>query len=398
MNPSPIPRGITYMGVNHPERRLFDSLIPIPEGTSYNSWIVEGSQASVLLDTVEPEFADSFLARLDQVAPANLRYVLSHHAEQDHAGTLEPLLRARPHLEVLGTSRCIKSLADHLDLPAGARLRALEDGEVLSLGDRTLELLHAPWVHWPETALTWLREDQVLFSCDLFGSHLAHEQGLASQEPKALAEARRYYATIMMPFAAHIRKHLERIAPLAPRLILPSHGPAWDQPSTILGAHQEWTSGRHVNRAVVVWVSMHGSTARLVEHLTRALEHRGVAVSSFDLAHADEGLLAAALVDSPTLLFGSPTVLSNAHPRVHYAAALVNTLKPPVRYVGVLGSFAWGGRMVDALKESMPRIKAEYLDPVMVKGLPRPEHLTAIDQLADQVAERHRSLNPSPPA
>lgn len=393
---SPLPTSVLPLGVDHPDRRLFDGLIPTPRGTTYNAWLLRGSEASVLVDTVEPRFAPEWLARIRAVDPGNLRYVISHHAEQDHSGSLGVLLRERPDLEIVCSPRAERMLAEHVDLPEGTRIRPVADGETLSLGDRTLEFLHAPWVHWPETMLTWVREDRILFSCDLFGSHLGGDAGPASRVEGVMDEARRYYATIMMPFAAHIRKHLDRLGAWEPAYILPSHGPAWDEPRTILDATRAWAHGVPTSKVVLAWISMHESTGRMVEHLSRALDARGIRVDSFDLAEADLGRLAASLLDAPTLVLGAPMVLGGPHPSVTSTAQLLALLKPPIQNLGVIGSFGWGGRLAEPLQEIFEHPRIHPLPTVLARGVPRSEAFTALDALAEEIAGRHGLILPSP--
>jgi len=313
---------------------------------------------------------------------------VSHHAEQDHSGALGAILREWPHVEVLASPKGVGFLRDHLELPAGARLRGVEDEERVSLGDRTLKFFHTPWVHWPETMVTWVEEESALFPGDLFGSHLAAGGRLASDEPSVMDEALRYYATIMMPFASFIRKHLDRLAPLEPAWILPTHGPAWDHPSTILDAHRRWSSGRVAPKVVLAWVSMHGSTRALVSRLEGCLAERGIPFESYDLASSDLGAIAGACVDADTLVLASPMVLAGPHPVALHTAHVLNLLKPPLRHIAVVGSFGWGGKLTEHLLEAMPRIKAEVLEAVIVKGLPRDDGWAAIARLADDISSR----------
>ena len=380
---------IFWVGAKDPDRTAFDDLIPTPRGTTYNAYLVKGGEATALIDTVEPEFYPALRQRLLDAAPDNLRYVVSNHAEQDHSGSLPALLADWPDVQVVTSPKGKAMLLTHLDLPE-QRIITMADGATLSLGDRTLHFIHAPWVHWPETMFTYLQEDRLLFPCDLFGSHMSSDALLASHVPQVMDEARRYYATIMMPFAKNVIKHLARLDGMELDIIAPSHGPVWDKPSQILGAYRRWSAAAPLNKAVVVYVSMHGSTRTMALHLAEALRARGVHTDLFDLATADEGVLASSLIDTPTLVLGSPTVLGGAHPKALYAASLVKLLKPHVQTLAAFGSYAWGGRMVEKIKEVLAPLKAQVLEPVTVKGLPRAETFTRLDRLADDIAERHR--------
>lgn len=385
MKPRMIRDGVYALGAIDWDRRLFDSLIPLPDGTSYNAYLIRGSEKTALLDTVDPSKMDVLMSQLEDVP--EIDYVVSHHAEQDHSGTIPVVLEKYGQAKVVSTARAKGMLVDLLAIPE-ERIVPVEDGETLSLGGKTLEFINTPWVHWPETMVSYLREDRILFSCDFFGSHLATTDFYAN-ESRVLEPAKRYYAEIMMPFRKVIRKNLEKIAPYELDIIAPSHGPLYDRPAFIIDAYRDWVSSPPRNIAVVAYVSMHGSTAKMVDRLVGALSERGVAVEQFELTAADIGKLAVALVDAATIVLGTPTVLVGAHPNVVYAAYLANALNPKARFVSVIGSYGWGGKSVEQLAGMMTNLEAEVLDPVLCKGLPRQTDFDALDNLAASIASKH---------
>ena len=381
--------GVYFVGAIDWDRRLFDELIPLPDGTSYNAYLVVGSEKIALIDTVDPTMEHELLENLRELGVERLDYIVSNHAEQDHSGAIPRVLELYPGAKVVANEKCKGMLVDLLLIPED-RFVVVGDGDSLSLGDRTLEFIIAPWVHWPETMLTYLREEGILFTCDLFGSHLATSDLYAVDEARVYEAAKRYYAEIMMPFRTSIRKHLERIGSLDIRIIAPSHGPIYDRPEFILDAYRDWISDDVKNEVVVVYVSMHGSTARMVRHLVDALIRRGVAVKLFNLSRADIGELAMALVDAATIVIASPTVLVGPHPSVVYAAYLINALRPKLRFAAVIGSYGWGSRMLERLKDLLANLNVELLKPVIARGYPREDDLRALDRLADEIAEIHR--------
>ena len=170
MKPRRICDGVQWIGAVDWNRRLFDSLIPLPDGTSYNAYLVRGSDKTALLDTVDPAMKDVLMRRLANID--RIDYLVAHHAEQDHSGTMPAVLDKYPQAMVVCTPKAAPMLVDHLGI-APARIKTVEDGEILSLGSKTLRFVHTPWVHWPETMVTHLPEDRILFSCDFFGSHIA---------------------------------------------------------------------------------------------------------------------------------------------------------------------------------------------------------------------------------
>jgi len=380
--------GVEWVGAVDWDRRLFDALVPTPEGTTYNAWLVRGRDRTALVDTVDPAFADGLLDRLRALGVRRLDYVVCNHAEQDHSGALPCVLAAYPGAQVLATPRCKAMLCDLLEIEPD-RIDPVEDGASVALGGKTLHFVHFPWVHWPETMLTWDEEDRVLFSCDLFGGHMARGDLFSVDGAQALEAARRYYGEIMMCFAPAIAKGLPRIEALAPARIAPSHGPVHTDPARVLAAYREWTGERTTNLAVLVYVSMHDSTRLLVSRLAESLAVRGVQVELFNAATMDSGRLAGALVEAQTVVFASPTVLGGAHPAVAHAAFLANALRPRARFCAILGSYGWGGHMAEQLAGLMPNLKLESLGTVVVKGRPREDALSAVDGMAATIARRH---------
>ncbi|MDD8013536.1 MAG: FprA family A-type flavoprotein, partial [Acidobacteriota bacterium] len=265
-------------------------------------------------------------------------------------------------------------------------------GETLDLGGKTLEFILAPWVHWPETMLTYLCEDKVLFSCDFLGAHLAQSHPILSDEARTLNAAKRYFAEIMMPFRLMIRKHLEKLQGMAIEMIAPSHGVVYPRPAFILDAYREWASDKTKNLVLIPFVSMHGSTREMVEHLTGALIRQGVEVMPFNLIHTDIGELARELVEASTVVLATPTVLAGAHPAVAHAAFLANALRPKTRFASIIGSYGWGGKAVENLAASLGNLKVELLETVLAKGYPQDKDYQALDKLAAAIAEKHRGI------
>jgi flavorubredoxin len=389
MRPRELRPGVYAVGAIDWDRRLFDALIPLPDGTSYNSYLIEGSEKTALIDTVDPTMEDILINHLKQLGVENIDYVIANHAEQDHSGSIPQVLAKYPNAKVVTTSRGRDMLMDLLLVPE-EKFITVGDGETLSLGDKTLEFIHAPWVHWPETMLTHLREDKVLFPCDLFGSHLATTDAYVADEGQVYEAAKRYYAEIMMPFRTNIEKHLQRIKGYQINIIAPSHGPMYDKPSFILEAYRSWVLDPPRNIVALPYISMHGSSQKMVEYLTGALVDRGVTVKQFNLAVADIGKLAMALVDAATMVVGTPTVIVGPHPNVAYATLLVNALRPKLQFVSVIGSYGWGSKALDQLKGMIPNLKVEVLDPVISKGFPKEADFKALDNLASAIAENHK--------
>ena len=376
---------VYWMGSVDWDKRLFDVLVPLPDGTSYNAYLVEGSEKTALLDTVEPHMIDELLGQLEGVD--KIDYLISHHAEQDHSGGIPRILEKFPEAKLVTNPKAKEMLLDLLNLPEES-FHVVEDGEKLSLGNKTLQFLYTPWVHWPETMVTYLEEDRILFSCDFFGSHIATSDLYVTDEGRVLSAAKRYFAEIMMPLRMIIGKNLEKLEPLDIALIAPSHGPIYPRPRLIMDAYDDWINGPLSKTVILPYVSMHESTKRMVDYFVTALVDKDIKVEQFNLAVTDTGKFAMSLVDASALVMATPTVLAGPHPYAVYFAYLANALRPRIRYTSFIGSYGWGGRTLEMLKDLTSGIKSELLEPVFCKGKPSGEDFQALDRLACSLVEK----------
>jgi len=386
-----IESGIFWIGSIDWDRRLFDSLIPLPQGTSYNAYLVKGSEKTALIDTVDPTKEYELVQNLVRIGIDGIDYIIVNHAEQDHSGALPMILELFPGARVVTNEKCRDLLVALLDID-GDRVDVIEDNDTLSLGDKTLQFLITPWVHWPETMLTYVQESKVLFSCDLFGSHIATSDLFVSDERIVYSPSKRYYAEIMMPFRSSIKGHMEKLDKLPIGIVAPSHGPLYATPDPIFYAYRDWISDDVKNEVVIPYVSMHGSTEKMVNLLTEALIAKGVGVAPYNLTVTDTGELAMALVDAATVVIATPTVLFGPHPQAVCATYLVNLLRPKMRFASVIGSYGWGGKTVETLKGMLSSVKPELLEPVYIRGAPGAETVREIERLAEDIAKKHREI------
>ena len=377
------------MGAVDWNRRLFDSLIPLPDGTSYNAYLIQGGEKVALVDSVDPPLLDVLKRQLAGIG--RIDYVIANHAEQDHAGSIPWVLEKYPEATVICSPKAKDLLVSHLDVKE-ERIQTVEDGETLSLGGKTLTFIHTPWVHWPETMSTYLAEDKILFSCDFLGSHIATSNLYAGDDPYVIEAAKRYYAEIMMPFRVMVRTNLQKIRAYDFELVAPSHGPIYDKPEMIVSAYEDWSSDRVENRVVIPYVSMHGSTELMVDHLVSALAERGVSVQKFELTSTDIGKLAMALVEAATIVVGAPTVHVGPHPAVFSATHLANALRPKLKYAAIIGSYGWNTQVVERIAGLIPNLKVEVLGTVLCKGVPREPTFAELDALADTIRDKHAAL------
>ena len=381
---------VFWVGVKHHNRRLFDGLIPLPHGTSYNAYLVIGKEKIALIDTVNPGFEQELLDKISAHAdPAKIDYVIMNHAEPDHAHALVDVLKVAKNAKLVTGAKGKEAAMMYFDVDP-ARIMVVDENSRIDLGGKTLRFVDAPWLHWPETIFTYLEEDKILFPCDFFGSHLAVGEFYADEygNDKTLDMAKLYFAEIMMPFRKPGLAAIEKVKKLGPRIIAPSHGMIWRDPKIIIDAYSAWDGERMEKKVLIVYVSMWGSSEKMVLTLRDALVKKGVNVQIFDLPNTEIGHVAKELVDTPVVVIGAPTVLGGVHPVAAYAAMLVKALRAPTKYGAVLTSHGWSGGAVKQLQEILSGTKIEILGAVDVKGPPKQADLDKVVDLADKIIEK----------
>jgi len=384
-----IARDVFWVGSKDWNRRMFDALVPLPQGTSYNAYLVKGKEKTALIDTVNPGFEKEFEEKINLVSSLEkLDYLIMNHAEPDHSSAIRYIMDRAPDSVLVTTDRGVKMASLYHDLP-DTRIKVVAEGDSLELGGKTLHFIEAPWLHWPETMFTYLPEDEVLFPCDFFGAHTA--QGVYDEDLEDLIPlAKRYYGEIMMPFGKMGAKALAKIKDLNIKIIAPSHGPIYKNPRRILEPYAKWTAGETENKALIVYVSMWGSTELMVRTIAETLLKEGIDVVMYDLAVSDTGDIARELVDSRAIILGAPTVLAGMHPLALYGTYLVKALNPPAKYGVILGSFGWGGGALKQAGEILVPSKMEVVGTLQVKGKPREEDLKKVEEIGRELAQKMR--------
>jgi flavorubredoxin len=384
-----ISAGVYWVGARDWNRRVFDALIPLPQGTTYNAYLVVGADKTALIDTVNPGFEEDLVGRIRQVAsPESLDHVIMNHAEPDHAGSIPQVMELSKDARLVTTEKGAKMAQVQYGVPA-ERIITVKDGDTIELGGKTLRFVEAPWLHWPETMFTYLEENKVLFPCDFLGFHSAY--GFYDDEVEEFVPfAQRYFGEIMMPFRKMGQKAVEKIDGLDIALIAPSHGPIHRNPQRILDLYRTWTAGETKEKVIVVYVTMWKSTEAMVEAMVETLMAEGLEVSLHNLVHADLGDVARDLVDARAIVLGTPTVLGGMHPLAIYAAYLVKALRPPLEYGAVLSSYGWGGGAVKQAAEILEPTKLEVVGAVEINGPPSAEDYGKIADVGKQLASKIR--------
>ncbi len=374
------------------DRKIFDELVPLPEGTSYNAYVVKGSEKTALIDTVHPSMTADFIKALKSLGLERLDYIVSNHAEPDHSGSIPAVLAEYPEAKVLANVKCRSLLKSSLNLPAEV-LTLIQDNQVLSLGDKSLRFMWVPWVHWPDTTATYIQEDRLLFSCDFLGAHLATSDLYANDEARVERAALTYYAEIMMTYRPNVIKTLKRLEELDIGMIAASHGPVYARPEFILSLYRRWSADQTRPEVIIPYLSMYESTAKMVAYLVDRLMEKGLSVQPYNVVDLDTGRYASSLVEASTIVFASPTVLDGPHPAMASAAYLTNALRPKTRYAAIIGSYGWGPTMPESLTALLPMLKVDWLPPVNIGGTPKAEDFAALDRLAADIQKANTATS-----
>lgn len=386
-----IKNNVFYCGLNDEDRVIFDELIPLEHGTSYNSYLVVGSEKTAIIDTMYPPKSDEYLKNLDENGITKVDYLIANHGEQDHSGTLPKLIEKYPDAKVVTNPTCKTNLMEMLFIPED-RIMTIKNEEELSLGDKTLKFIFAPNVHWPDTMFTLIKEDNLLCTCDFLGAHYTFDDVFAVPSEELVKSAKRYYAEIMMPFRVMCKKYTKMIKDMNVDMILPSHGPVHKNPDYILDLYTDWTSDLGKNLVLLPYVSMYGSTEDMIDYLKSELAKHGIESIKHDIITDDLGDLAMALVDGTTIVLGTSMVVAGPHPASVNIAYIASILKPKAKFASFVGSYGWGGNLFGILGDILAKLRLDVIEPVMVKGKPTTDDFKKLDDMVQSIVEKHKSL------
>ena len=386
-----IKENVYYCGLNDEHRAIFDELIPLEHGTSYNSYLVMGSEKTAIIDTMYPPKTDEYVQKLEKNGVTKVDYIIANHGEQDHSGSIPALLEKYPEAVVVTNAKCAENIQEMLFVPK-ERIHVIQDGEKLSLGDKTLQFIFAPNVHWPDTMFTHIIEDKVLFTCDFLGAHYVFDDVFAQPSEELTHSAKRYYAEIMMPFRMLCKKYTNLIKTMSVDIVCPSHGPIYNNPADILDLYEEWTKDEGKNLVLLPYVSMYGSTKEMIDYLSEKLQAKGIETLVYDIIRGDLGDLAMGLVDATTMVLGTSMVLAGPHPAAVSTAYLAGVLRPKLKIASFVGSYGWAGKLFEPLAECVSRLKLDVIEPIQVKGRLVPEDYKKLDDMVQAIYDKHKAL------
>lgn len=383
--------GVYWLGARHPELKVFDELFPTRNGTTYNAYFVRGEEKTALIDTVKAPFAGDYLERVKSLSAGRpVDYVVVNHAEPDHSGALEKVLDLYPEAVVLCTRPGENFLRQLFNRPM--KTRVVADGEEIDLGGRTLQFVHAPYLHWPDTMFTVLPQERLVFSCDAFGAHYCAEEGLYDDEvPDFSGEFSFYFDTIVRPFKEKVREALAKVENLPIDMILPSHGPLLRRDvQAKIEAYRRWSAlppdgGK---RALLLTLSPHGNTRDMAVFVRQGLESKGVEVEERAIIQVESQELRDLLERSDALVVATPTINRDAPPPVWQALSLLSTVTPRGKVGAVFGSYGWSGEAVKMVEERLAGLKYQLpVSGVHFRFKPTDEDQQACRQFGEKVGE-----------
>jgi len=363
-------------------------------GTTYNAYLVMADKVT-LIDTVKAPFAGEMLGRIASVVdPASVRYIISNHSELDHTGCLPQAIAALAPEKVFASPNGVRALNAHFDLPG--EITPVKDGEAVDLGNMQLTCLETKMLHWPDSMISYLAADELLFSQDGFGMHLATSERFADEVDESILEyeAGKYYANILLPLSGYVTKLLERVAKLnlPIKTIAPDHGPIWRRNlNWILDRYARYARQEPANKAVVVYDTMWGSTDLMARAIADGLAAGGTRVRLMKMRSDDRSSVVAELLDAGAVLVGSPTINNGMFPTMADLLCYLRGLKPMNKIGAAFGSFGWSGEAVGQVRAELEAAGVEMIDEapgVRAKFVPDATALADCRELGRKISER----------
>lgn len=381
------------VGVSNPTMRIFDIVMKTEYGTSYNAYIVKGTDKIALVEGSHLGFVESSTENVTEVCDIKkIDYLIVNHTEPDHSGSVRYLVENNPDIMIFGTAACIKNLDNIVRIPFNRTV--VKDGDTIDLGGKSLVFAVAPNIHWPDTMVTYLPEDKILFSCDFLGAHFAEPTMYvhkAYRKDLYEQEFQNYFNAIMRPFSKFVVRALDRIKDFDIEMICPSHGPIMlkNEAEVAIAKYREWATpvAKDKKSVSVFYVSAYGYTRELAEYLTDKLNSKGLDVHTFDVIQHDAHELAEHL-EADALVFGSPTINRAVLKPVIDLVSSIDAIEASGKPFATFGCFGWTGEACEQLNERCQSIKMKKIcDSVRSQFAPTDEVFAQLDAMADQIAQ-----------
>jgi len=360
---------IYWVGSVNPDLRVFDVIMETEWGTSYNAYLVRGAQKTALIETVKDRFTDDCLEKIRAVMdPADIDYIIANHTEPDHSGAVRALLAHMPNATVVASRAGIDFLKEIVNEPFASM--TVKTGDSLDLGGRTLSFISAPFLHWPDSMFTWVPEEKVLFSGDVFGCHYAMPTGklFDDESDRDLAKAQKYYFDVIMsPFTPYMRAALDRIADFDIDLICPSHGPVLRFTiQEIMQKYQHWSEAAPPNdppRVFIGYVSAYGNTRTLAECIAEGMEETGAfEIVSKDVSEMKTGEVLSEIEMADAVAIGSPTFNRDALAPVWNVLASVEVFPNKGKPAAAFGSYGWSGEAAGMVADRLRGLQMKVME------------------------------------
>lgn len=385
---------IHYIGTNDRKKHLFENNWPLPYGVAYNTYLI-ADEHPALVDTLEYGSDNDYLTRINTILEGRpLEYLIINHLEPDHSSMIGEILKAYPNVTVVGNCTTFKLLENYYPVPAEQKLEVM-DGSTLSLGHHVLTFAWVPWVHWPETMVTYDTTDKVLFSCDAFGGFGTLDGGIFDDEidfeRNYLSEMRRYYSNIVGKWSDKVQLAFKKLAGLEIRIICPSHGPIWrENPGKVLGLYDKWSRHEAEKGVVIVYASMYGNTEKMADSIARAIAEEGIKnIRVFDVSKTHVSYLINEIWEYNGLILGTCAYNGEMHPMMHHLVHEISVANPQNKVVGVFGSSSWNGAGVRTLKKKLTEMKMDFIEKgVELSGVTTQEKLSGVKDFAKEFVNK----------
>lgn len=354
-----------WVGALDPNLRVFDIIMYTPYGTTYNSYVVKGSEKTAVFETVKAEFFDQYIARLKDlgVEPSEIDYIVVSHTEPDHAGSIGKILELAPNAKIVASPIAINYIKEIVN--GDFESIPVKDGDSISLGNKTLKFMSVPFLHWPDTIYTYVEEDKTLITCDSFGSHYSCEEmfdDLIPNEEEYMEALKYYFDCIMGPFKPYVLKALDKIKGLDIEIICPGHGPILrSNPYKVVNLYKEWSTpapANEVKKASIFYVSAYGYTKQLAEKIAEGIKSSGnLDINLFNIIEHDMTELVGEVGSSDAILFGSPTIVNELVEPVRDLMAKLNPVIHGGKIAGAFGSYGWSGEAVPRIESRLKELR-----------------------------------------
>lgn len=392
MNIRKITPHVHYVGINDRTTHKFENLWPLPFGVSYNSYLVTGSEKVVLIDTVNEGSFHSFLLNIhNEIGERNIDYLIVNHMEPDHSGAIPEILNAYPDLKIIGNKVTLGMLKGFYGVDDG-RFLEIKDFETLSLGDITLQFILTPLVHWPETMMTFVEEENVLFSGDAFGCFGALNGGVIDFEMDTdwyFNEMYRYYSNIVGKYGKPVQMALKKTNNLSVKYLCSTHGPVWyDRIKDVIDIYNRLSLYEGENGVTIVYGSMYGNTGHVAEVIARRLAERGI--KSIKIHNAGKSEMSYMISDAfryKGLIVGSPTYSGRLFPPIEDFMTAMEVREVKNKIMATFGSFTWASGACKMMSECMGRMKMEPVATMDMKQAPSDSDIESAHKIADRVAD-----------